>query len=99
MNARLAGAYRQAPHCSGMASRPQQNVVGPMVAKLRNQHGWTQAMLAARCARIGWDVGDNLIAKVEAQIRCVTDFELIFLARALGVEVQDLIAPACKRSK
>ena len=50
----------------------------------------TQAMLTARCNRSGWDIGENTIAKIEAQIRCVTDKEIMFLAKALGVKIPDL---------
>lgn len=70
-----------------------------MIAKLRYQRGWTQAMLTARCARIGWNIGDSLIAKIEAQIRCVTDMELIYLAKALGVDVQEFFPPGLRRSR
>lgn len=68
----------------------QQNLVGPIVRKLRYQRGWTQGMLTARCARAGWDVGENTVAKIEARIRCVTDNELVHLAKALRVPVQEL---------
>ena len=67
-----------------------QNIVGPVVRKLRYQQGITQAMLTARCSHAGWDVGDHTVAKIEAQIRCVTDRELLFLAKALRVQVQEL---------
>lgn len=73
-----------------MGKPASQNVVGPVVRKIRYQQGMTQAMLTARCSRAGWDVGDNTIAKIEAQIRCVTDIEIIFLAKALRLPVQDL---------
>jgi len=68
----------------------RQNIVGPVVRKIRYQKGWTQAVLTARCARFGWDVGENTIAKIEAQIRCVSDRELVWLARALNVKEQEL---------
>jgi hypothetical protein len=68
----------------------RQNIVGPIVRKIRYQKGWTQAMLTARCARAGWDVGENTIAKIEAQIRCVTDREVSWLASALNVHEQSL---------
>lgn len=67
-----------------------QNVVGPVIRRIRYQRGMTQAMLTARCCRVGWDVGDSTIAKIEAQLRCVTDQEAVFLAKALGVPVQSL---------
>jgi transcriptional regulator with XRE-family HTH domain len=67
-----------------------QNIVGPKVRKLRYQKGWTQAMLTARCSRVGWDISENTIAKIEAQIRCVTDREVTFLATALDVPIENL---------
>jgi transcriptional regulator with XRE-family HTH domain len=67
-----------------------QNIVGPVVRKIRYGKGWTQAMLSARCARVGWDIGENTISKIEAQVRCVTDSEIVFLARALKVREQEL---------
>jgi transcriptional regulator with XRE-family HTH domain len=73
-----------------------QNIVGPVVRRVRYSKGWTQAMLAARCSRTGWDVGENTISKIEAQIRCVTDQELVYLARALSVKEQDLLPPQAK---
>ena len=66
------------------------NIVGPVVQRVRFQKGWTQAVLTARCQRLGWDIGENLIAKIEAQYRCVTDLEMAYLAKALGVKVQDI---------
>jgi hypothetical protein len=69
---------------------PPQNVVGQTVRKLRFERGWTQAMLTARCARAGWDVGEGIVAKIEGGFRCVADRELIYLARALKVKLHDL---------
>lgn len=73
-----------------MGKVPTQNLIGPVIRKLRYGRGLTQAMLTARCSRVGWDVGENTIAKIEAQIRCVTDREIVFLAKALHVPVQNL---------
>jgi transcriptional regulator with XRE-family HTH domain len=72
-----------------MSKTVAQNVIGPLIGKIRYQRGMTQAMLAARCNRAGWDIGENTIAKIEAQIRCVTDREIMHLAKALGVKIQD----------
>lgn len=66
------------------------NIVGPTVQRLRFQKGWTQAMLTARCNRAGWDIGENVIAKIEAQHRCVSDLELAYLSKALAAKVQDV---------
>jgi hypothetical protein len=74
-----------------------QNIVGPVVRKIRYGKSWTQAMLAARCSRVGWDIGENTISKIEAQLRCVTDGELVYLARALQVKEQELFPANSKR--
>ena len=48
-------------------------------------------MLAARCARWGWVLSRETLAKIEAQIRWVSDFELVCLANALGVQPDKLL--------
>lgn len=63
--------------------RPPGNIVGPQVRRIRTELGLSQPELAARCQRLGWDVGRDIIARIEAQIRLVSDTELVFLARSL----------------
>jgi transcriptional regulator with XRE-family HTH domain len=65
-----------------------QNIIGPQVKELRKQQGLTQAMLAARCGVLGWEISENGITKIEAQIRCITDQELVTLALALKVKLR-----------
>ncbi len=67
-----------------------QNVVGAQIRKLRFQQQLTQEMLTARCGAIGWDLSRGTLAKIEAQVRRVTDRELWYLARALRVPLKDL---------
>lgn len=67
-----------------------QNIIGPVVRQLRSAKGWTQAMLAARCARLGWDMSENTVTKIEKQFRCVSDREIVCLARALGVRLEEI---------
>lgn len=73
-----------------MRGKPK-NVVGPKVAKLRNAQSLSQTALAARCQRIGWDIGRDTIAKIEGQSRCVIDLEVLHLAKALKVPSQQLL--------
>jgi transcriptional regulator with XRE-family HTH domain len=68
-----------------------QNIVGLKIKALRREKGLTQAMLAARCGLLGWDIGDNIITKIETQIRCVTDVELLCLGKALDVDIESLL--------
>lgn len=70
---------------------PRQNVVGPRVAALRRVQGLSQDALAARCARLGWDLTENGVTKIKTQVRCVSDAELFKLARALRVKLIELV--------
>jgi transcriptional regulator with XRE-family HTH domain len=76
-----------------MAKRQKrlQNIVGPQIRKLRDQRGLTQEMFAARCSVLGLELSRATLSKIEAQLRCVVDFELVVLAQALKVEVPALL--------
>lgn len=71
--------------------KDSQNLVGPQVRRLRNQRGWSQDQLAAQLNLTGWDISRATLSKIEAQLRCVTDGELLYLARALKVDMAALI--------
>ena len=67
------------------------NVIGPRVQQLRQKQGLTQPMLAARCNRYGWNLSRETLAKIELQLRWISDFELICLALALRIEPLELL--------
>jgi transcriptional regulator with XRE-family HTH domain len=77
-----------------MKKRPAQNVVGPQIRRLRVRAGLTQDAVAAKCGVAGWDVSRGTLAKIEAQVRCVSDVELFVLARVMKVEVGALYPDA-----
>ena len=77
--------------------RPAGNIVGPQVRRLRNAQGWSQPELAARCQRIGWDIGRDIIARIESRVRLVTDSEILFLAKALRASVAELFPAHTRR--
>lgn len=66
------------------------NIVGPTIRKLRTRQELTQDMLAARCHVLGLYISRSTLAKIEMQIRCCTDQELVALAQALKVKMKDL---------
>ena len=70
-----------------------QNMIGPMLRSLREAEGLTQAEFAARLQLAGWDISRETLAKVESQVRCVTDRELVRFADALQVEPSELLRP------
>jgi len=67
-----------------------QNVVGPQIRRLRNAANLTQEQFSARCGVLGWRLSRSTLAKIEAQVRCVSDAELFVLAKALRKEVDQL---------
>jgi transcriptional regulator with XRE-family HTH domain len=66
------------------------NHVGPQIQRLRRARGWSQAKLAERLQLNGLDFGRDVVARIECQIHCVRDKEILFFARTLGVEVSCL---------
>lgn len=66
------------------------NVIGPQVRNLREQSKMTQEQLTARCNLIGWNISRGTLAKIEAQVRRVTDDEVALMAKALKVDISEL---------
>lgn len=66
------------------------NVCGPQISRLRNQLGWSQPRMAAKCQLKGWDVSRDIIARIELRIRCLTDTEIAILAQVLHVPIEEL---------
>ena len=75
------------------------NIVGPVVRELREKQGLSQAQLAAKINVHGWDISRETLAKIEAQIRWVADFEIITLAKAVGIEATELLCRAANAPK
>jgi transcriptional regulator with XRE-family HTH domain len=73
-------------------------MVGAQVKSLRQAQKLTQPMLVARCNLLGWGISRETLAKIEAQIRWVADFELICLSKALNARVEDLLPDQSKNA-
>ena len=70
----------------------QLNIIGHNVRKFRLQRGWSQQLLANKLELIPVYICRGSISRVEERIRTVTDFEVVALAEALGVSIQELFA-------
>lgn len=68
------------------------NLFGPRLQAFRLARGWTQEQLAARLQRNGWEIDMATLARIEIGKRTLTDFELAFLLRILGVQWRELDA-------
>jgi len=70
----------------------KKNIVGPRIRQIRVSMGLTQEELAAKCQRAGYDISRATLSKIEAQLRCVNDEEVLILAKILKVSVGDLLS-------
>jgi transcriptional regulator with XRE-family HTH domain len=52
--------------------------------------GWSQEFLATRLQLRGWNISRDSLASLESQRRRVPDCEMLYLARVLGVRLEDL---------
>jgi transcriptional regulator with XRE-family HTH domain len=68
-----------------------QNSVGAQLRRIRISRGLSQEALAGICQRNGWNVTRETIARIEAKVRRVSDFELLLLAENLEVSVTRLL--------
>lgn len=66
------------------------NIIGPNVKRIREAQGLTQEELSARCNLIKWDISRGTLAKIESQVRRITDEEVLLLAKALKVDIDAL---------
>lgn len=66
------------------------NQIGPRIREIREQVGITQDQLAAQCNLLGFNISRGTMAKIESQVRRITDAEVELLAKALKVEVSEL---------
>lgn len=75
------------------------NIVGPQIRKRRNELGLTQEALAAQCQLSGFDISRGTLSQIEAQLRCVTDDELLSFAHVLKVTIGNLFPTQPKPGK
>jgi len=66
------------------------NVIGPQIKHLRELNNMTQVDLTVRCNIIGWSISRSTLAKIESQVRRVTDSEVELMAKALKVDISKL---------
>ena len=59
--------------------------------KLRVAQGLSQAELAARCQRHGWDASREMLNHIEMQIRVLREYEVVALAKALDISSSKLL--------
>ena len=76
--------------------KPALNWAGPRIRQIRNKQGLSQDMLSARCEARGLILSRSTLAKIEIQVRCLTDTELLMLAEVLRVKVKEFFPERTK---
>ena len=75
------------------APRRFRNAAGPQIARVRSERNLTQEEFAAKLQVAGLDLDRIAVAKIEARIRSVFDFELAMIAHLLAVSTDELLPP------
>lgn len=66
------------------------NLTGANIRLFREKRGWTQQRLAESLQRLGIPITRDVIANIETQRCPVTDWQVVFFARILGVSYSSL---------
>jgi transcriptional regulator with XRE-family HTH domain len=61
------------------------NLAGPILRQLRVAQKLSQAELAARCQRHGWDASREMVNHIEMRVRVLREYEVVALAKALNI--------------
>ena len=68
------------------------NLCGKQIGRLRKELGLSQRQLAERLQLEGMDVDKNAIQRIETGKRFVTDIEIVYLCKVLGVSCEVLLS-------
>ncbi len=69
------------------------NIIGKKIARLRYNLGLTQEMLAAKLQILQCDISRDIVANIENKRSVATDKHCFFLAKVLGVSINELFRP------
>jgi len=67
------------------------NIIGVKVVAIRNDRGIKQKDFLAQLQVLGMDVSATSLSRLEGQYRLVQDYEVVIIAKALGVDVKELL--------
>lgn len=66
------------------------NMVGPEIRRRRYKMRLTQEEFAAQCQLKGLDISRATVSQIEAQLRRVSDYELLLVASVLKTSTDSL---------
>lgn len=68
------------------------NLCGQKIAEIRKSKNLSQRKLAAKMQLLGFDVDHYFIRRVENGERFITDIDLVIFAKALDVNITDMLS-------
>lgn len=75
-----------------MTNPKKLNLVGPQLQLLRKWRRMSQRELSLKLSWLGWKMSRNGLAQMEITRKRITDCDLIFLAKALDVNITDFFS-------
>ena len=69
----------------------KKNIIGVKVVEFRKERGIKQKDFLAQLQVLGMDISATSLSRIEGQYRLVQDFEVVFLAKALGITPNELL--------
>jgi transcriptional regulator with XRE-family HTH domain len=73
--------------------RHDSNIIGRKVAKLRYNKGWSQDTFVAKLQVLQCNITRDVLANIETQRSVATSVHCFFLAKVLGVSIDELFRP------
>lgn len=70
------------------------NIIGIRVVALRKAKKMKQKEFLARLQTVGLDISPTSLSRLEGQYRLVQDYEVVAIAKALDVSLQELLGEA-----
>ena len=73
------------------------NIIGSRLETLRRERGLSQGQLAAKMQTMNVNIDQQMISRIERNLRIVTDYELVCFCRVQGVEEKSLLKDFYKK--
>ena len=67
------------------------NIIGAKVVAIRKKRGIKQKDFLAQLQVLGMDISATSLSRLEGQYRLVQDYEVVIIAKALEIDVKELL--------
>ena len=67
------------------------NIIGKRVVAIRQARSIKQKDFLAQLQVLGMDISATSLSRLEGQYRLVQDYEVVIIAKALGIDVNELL--------